>query len=93
MEVHMTTKDELKASNQSAKFWELEQPEIMETRFNTLRYYPKAQRLVVHLRDYWSERDGCCRMGKGTGLDLAALSNRPDTIDRLIEILQSIKPY
>ena len=42
----MTTKDELKASNQSAKFWELEQPEIMETRFNTLRYYPKAQRLV-----------------------------------------------
>ena len=39
----MTTKDELKASNQSAKFWELERPEIMETRFNTLRYYPKAQ--------------------------------------------------
>ena len=67
MEVHMTTKDELKASNQSAKFWELEQPEIMETRFNTLRYYPKAQRLVVH--------------------------NKPDVIDRLIEILQSIKPY
>ena len=42
----MTTKDELKASNQSAKFWELEQPELMETRFNTLRYYPKAQRLA-----------------------------------------------
>ena len=83
----MTTKDELKASNQSAKFWELERPEIMETRF------PKAQRLVVHLRDYWSERDGCYRMGKGTGLDLAALSNKPGTIDRLIEILQSIKPY
>ena len=89
----MTTKDELKASNQSAKFWELEQPEIMETRFNTLRYDPKAQRFVVHLRDYWSERDGCYRMGKGTGLDLAALHNKPDVIDRLIEILQSIKPY
>ena len=32
-------------------------------------------------------------MGKGTGLDLAALHNKPDVIDRLIEILQSIKPY
>lgn len=33
----MTTKDELKASNQSAKFWELEQPEIMETRSATIQ--------------------------------------------------------
>ena len=47
----MTIKDKLTESNQTAKFWELETPEVMQTNFNTLRYYKNAQRLVVHLKD------------------------------------------
>lgn len=89
----MTTKDKLTESNQTAKFWELETPEIMQTSFNTLRYYKNAQRLVVHLADYWSDKDGGFRMGKGTGLDLASLRRKPDVLKRLIEILQAIEPY
>lgn len=89
----MTAKDKLTESNQLAKYWEMETPEVMQTGFNTLRYYPQAQRLVVHLKDYWSDKDGGFRMGKGTGLDLASLRRKPDVLKRLIEILQAIEPY
>ena len=87
----MLTYEEAAANNQSAKFWELEDPEIMQTGKNTLRFYPKAQRLVVHLSDYINPRSGELRPGKGVGLNLEALAECPEVLNRVLEILNGLK--
>ena len=86
----MQTYKEAEANNQTAKFWLLEDPEVMETGRNTLRYYPKAQRLVIHLPDYQDRRTGDMMPGKGCGLNLEALAESPDICERVIEILQGL---
>lgn len=86
----MTVK-EAEYNNQTAKFWLLEEPEVMETGRNTLRYYPKAQRLVIHLPDYQDRRTGDLKPGKGCGLNLEALAESPEVLDRVIEILSGLK--
>jgi hypothetical protein len=87
----MRTNNDLASNNQNAHFWELEDPEVMETGKNALRYYPKAQRLVVHLSDYHDARTGELKPGKGTGLNLAALAESPEVLDRVLEILSGLK--
>lgn len=85
------TRKEAEQNNQRAKFWLLEDPEVMETGRNTLRYYPKAQRLVIHLPDYQDRRTGATMPGKGCGLNLEALAEAPEVLDRFIEILSGLK--
>lgn len=87
----MATYNELKQSNQTAKFWELEEPEVLNTPKNTIRYYPKAERLVVHLPDYFDSRVREIRPGKGVGLDLHSLREQPETVARLIAILKQLQ--
>lgn len=86
----MMNQREAEYNNQTAKYWELEEPEVMQTGKNTIRYYPKAQRLVVHLPDYYNFK-GEVRMGKGLGINLAALAESPEALDRVIEILSALK--
>ena len=86
----MTTKA-VEGNNQSYKFWLYEDPEVMQTGRNTLRYYPKAQRLVVHLPDYQDQKTGEIKPGKGTGLNLEALEESPDVLDRVLSILSGLK--
>lgn len=88
----MKTYNDLKDSNQLAHYWELEEPEIIRTDKNVIRYYPKAQRLVVHITDYFDTRVGELRPGKGVGLRLEALARQPKDVSRLIKILQSLLP-
>ena len=77
-------------NNQTAHFWELEEPEVMQTGKNTIRYYPKAQRLVVHLPDYYNFK-GEVRIGKGVGINLTALAESPDVLGHVIEILSGLR--
>ena len=87
----MMTKHEAEYNNQTAKYWLLEEPEVLETGKNTLRYYPKAKRLSVQLPDYYKPMTGERLPGRGTGLNLAALAAVPEVLDRVIEILTSLK--
>lgn len=87
----MKTANELSANNQSAHFWESEEPEVMKTGRNVIRYYPGAQRVVIHLPDWENYKTGQLCPGKGVGLNLAALADEPEALDRLIEILSSLK--
>lgn len=82
------TKEEAERNNQGAKFWEYETPEILRTSRNAIRYYPQAGRLVVHLPDWENYKTGEKLPGKGVGINLLALSEEPDTLRRLISILQ-----
>lgn len=86
----MRTKKDLEAANQSAHFWETEKPELMDTGRNVLRYYPEAQRLVIHLPDWENYKTGKTCPGKGVGLNLYALAESPDICERVIEILQGL---
>ena len=70
----MKQRKDLEAANQSGHFWEVEDPEIMDTGRNVLRYYPEAQRLVIHLPDWENYKTGKLCPGKGVGLNLYALA-------------------
>ena len=74
---------------QSAKYWLFEQPEVLQTGKNTIRYYPKAERLVIHLPDYIKQDfyGGEIKPGKGVGLQLVPLSENQEVLKRIIEIL------
>ena len=86
----MRTKKDLYASNQSAHYWETEEPEVMDTGRNVLRYYPEAERLVIHLPDWENYKTGKVCPGKGVGLNLYALAEAPDICKRVMEILQGL---
>lgn len=88
----MKSYNDLKDSNQLAHYWELEEPEVITTDTNVIRYYPNAKRLVVHISDYFDTRVREVRPGKGVGLQLEALARQPDDVRRLIKILQSLLP-
>lgn len=85
----MTKAEQLKASNQSGKYWLLEDPEEIYLEKNVIRYYPNAKRLVVHLGDYYNLTDKEVRPGKGTGLKLDDLAADQDALKRVIEIFSS----
>lgn len=70
-----------------AKYWLYEDPEVLNTGKNVVRYYPKADRLVVHLPDYQLKGTGEQKIGKGVGLNLSALRDHPEVTKRLLEIL------
>lgn len=74
---------------QSAKYWLYEEPEVLKTGKNVIRYYPKAERLVVHLPDYIKADfyGGEVKPGKGVGLQLVSLSEDQEVLKRIIDIL------
>ena len=76
---------ELIVSNQSARYWEWDTAEELETEKNRIYYYPNAGKLAVRLPLYRNS------LGKLSGLDLNALKRAPEVLDRLIEILLSLK--
>lgn len=78
-------------SNQSAKFWLYETPEEVTTARNHFRYYKEAGRLTVSLPNYHDRETGEERPGKGVSINLNALAEEPETLQRLIEILESLK--
>ena len=82
---------ELRESNQLGQYWKLETPEVLETAKNVIRYYPKHGKLVVHLPDHCSRKDFSVHVGKGVGINLAALEDEPEVLHRLIEILQEVE--
>ncbi len=80
-----------RTERQAAKFWNYESPEEMCTATNTFRFYTHAKRLVVHLPNYFSEKDDAWKWGKGTSINLTNLAATPEVVSRLIEILESLK--
>lgn len=71
----------------SGKFWEHEEPEVFVTKKNVFRYYKGAGKLVVHLPDYIHAESGQPHMGKGVGIDLKALADKPDVVEQLRRIM------
>lgn len=80
-----------RTERQRAKFWKYETPEEMRTATNTFRFYPHARRLVVHLPNFFSEKEDAWKWGKGISVNLASLAAKPEVVTRLIEILQSLQ--
>lgn len=86
----MITREEAERNNQLSKYWEYETPEVLTTEKNLICYYPIAKRLVVKFA-YKDRKTGEQKGFKGTGLNLEALAESPAILDRLIEILSSLK--
>lgn len=86
----MISKKDAENNNQSAKFWLYEKPEVFTTGRNCFRYYPKAERLSIHLPDY-IDRDGIQRCGKGTSINLASLADEPEVLQKIIDIFNGLK--
>lgn len=87
------TRKQLDGNNQSAHFWEVEEPEIMRTGRNVIRYYPEAERLVFHLPDWENYKTGETLPGKGVGINLEALAEEPEVCERLIDIFSGLIDY
>lgn len=77
--------------NQSAKFWLYETPEEFTTARNHFRYYKGAERLTVSLPNYQDRETGEERPGKGVSIRLDCLAEEQAALNRIIEILQSLK--
>ncbi len=73
-------------------YWTEEQPKVLTTRANTFRYYEKADALAVSLPDFPDRKTGVMRIGKTISINLEALTENPEVIDSLIEILSKAKP-
>ena len=78
------------------KYWLYEEPEIRETGKNAIRYYPEAGKIQFALCDYiearkdaWGVMREMKKPGKSAALDLVSLSEEQETLQWLIEILQS----
>lgn len=78
-------------SNTNAKFWLYETAEELITEKNHFRYYPNAGRLTVSLPNYIDRSTGAELPGKGVSINLAALTEEPETLERIIEILNGLK--
>ena len=72
------------------KYWDAEEPETFDISTNVFRYYAKSGRLHVSKPNYLDKETGLPRPGKTVTINLAALSEYPDVVEKLIEILRSI---
>ena len=86
-------------SRTGKKYWLYEEPEIVETGKNVIRYYREAGKIQFAMPDYidaykdtWTgnliEKK---KPGKLSALDLAALADNPEALDWLISIFQDVR--
>jgi len=73
------------------RYWEIEDPEVIDTGVNILRLFPKAGKLQVS-QPNWVDKDGTEKVGKTVTLDLQALyetieSDKPVEFGKVIETL------
>ena len=80
---------------QSKKYWLYEEPEVIETGKNAIRYYKKFGKIQIALPDYVNvctnsqgEKIERKMPGKSAALDLVSLAEDQDTLLWLIDILQ-----
>ena len=67
-------------------YWEQEQPKVVDTGKNILRYFPQAGKLQV-CQPNWTDGTGQEKQGKTVTLDIQALTEMPEAVDILKEIL------
>ena len=67
-------------------YWENEQPTIIDTERNVLRYFPQADKLQV-CQPSWTDKDGNAKQGKTVTLDLTALRETQEAVELLRQIV------
>jgi len=72
------------------RWWEDDTPQVITTRTNVLRYYPKAGKLQVSRPD-WITEEGETRPGKTVTLDVAALQQ--DAAEIFEAIAERVNSY
>lgn len=75
----------------SDKLWLQEYPQTFRSRSNCFRYYKIQNTLAISKADFIDAKTGNIRMGKTVLIQLADLTEVPDVLDALIEILQSAR--
>jgi len=78
----------LEEVNNTMAYWHEEQPEVLETEKNVLRWFPRAGKLQVAL-PYWFDTQGMKHPGKTVTLDVEALQLSQDR-ERAVGILQEV---
>lgn len=73
------------------KYWLGEDPEVLRTEKNVLRYYKKAGKLQVSLPD-WQDNEGETKPGKTVTLDIESmqLSDDKEDIRQLFQEMMSL---
>jgi hypothetical protein len=64
----------------SKKYWEEEEPIVVDTGKNVLRLFEGAQKLQVS-RPYWTDKNGVKQNGQTVPLDIEAVLKSPAAID------------
>jgi hypothetical protein len=64
----------------STKYWEEEEPIVVDTGKNVLRLFEGAQKLQISM-PYWEDKDGGRKPGKTVTLDIEAVLGSPEAID------------
>ena len=70
------------------KYWLEEQPKVIETEKNVIRYYEQAGKLQISLPD-WQDGKGKLNRGKTTTLDLEALQ-LSDDVEKAADVFEEI---
>jgi hypothetical protein len=73
----------------TSRYWEHEQPLIVDTGKNVLRFFEKAGRLQVSMPN-WMDKDGESKPGKTVTLNVDALRETPGAVDVLRQITGSV---
>jgi hypothetical protein len=68
------------------KYWEEEEPVVVDTGKNVLRLFGKAQKLQIS-NPYWLDKDGNQKPGKTVTLDIEAVLKAPDAAELFRSIL------
>lgn len=71
-----------------AGYWEKEEPKVARSAANVLRWYEQADKLQVSQPDWTNDKGEECH-GKTVTLDLTALSEEPECVVLLTQILET----
>jgi hypothetical protein len=63
----------------SKRYWQEEEPVVVDTGENILRLYENAQKLQISL-PYWTSKDGVKTNGKTVTLNIEAVLKSPEAI-------------
>ena len=66
-------------------YWEKEQPVIVDTGKNVLRFFEKAGRLQISMPN-WMTKEGEVKPGKTVTINVDALRETPDALNMLRKI-------
>jgi len=67
------------------KYWENEQPTIVNTGRNILKYFKESGKLQI-CQPNWADDKGQEKQGKTVTLDIAALHNTPEAMEIIKQI-------